>query len=185
MRRALDNPGDEKTWHQLRDWLRLTQDALGYEAVALIDGANATRLSTAQTPLAVDEIASARLALRSREISLRDLYRSDSTSAPRLALQVPIVDPNDGGRALAVVVLFIDAAKYLYPLIEWWPGPSPTGETMLVRRDGDQVLFLNELRFRKNAALSYRMPLSLSLIHISPAWRLPQPSERWGYSLGC
>ena len=162
VRRALDNPGDEKTWHQLRDWLRLTQDALGYEAVALIDVANATRLSTAQTPLAVDEIASARLALRSREISLRDLYRSDSTSAPRLALQVPIVDPNDGGRALAVVVLVIDAAKYLYPLIEWWPGPSPTGETMLVRRDGDQVLFLNELRFRKNAALSYRMPLSLT-----------------------
>ena len=37
-----------------------------------------------------------------------------------------------------------------YAFISKWPTPSQTGETLLVRRDGDDVLFLNELRFRED-----------------------------------
>ena len=35
---------------------------------------------------------------------------------------------------------------------------------MLVRRDGDQVLFLNELRHRKNTALLLRLPLANTVL---------------------
>ena len=38
--------------------------------------------------------------------------------------------------------------------------PSETAETLLVERDGDQVLFLNELRHQKDTALKLRIPLS-------------------------
>ncbi len=37
---------------------------------------------------------------------------------------------------------------------------SRSGETLLVERDGDQVLFLNDLRFRAGAALNLRIPLA-------------------------
>ncbi|UCH50515.1 MAG: PAS domain S-box protein [Chloroflexota bacterium] len=37
---------------------------------------------------------------------------------------------------------------------------SETAETLLVERDGDQVLFLNELRHQKETALKLRIPLS-------------------------
>ena len=46
------------------------------------------------------------------------------------------------------------------PLIQSWPTPSPSAETLLVRRDGDDVLFLNELRHRRDAALKLRVPLT-------------------------
>jgi PAS domain S-box-containing protein len=39
-----------------------------------------------------------------------------------------------------------------------WPGPSETAETQLLRRDGDDVLFLNELRNKKGTALRLRIP---------------------------
>ena len=40
--------------------------------------------------------------------------------------------------------------------------PSRSAETLLVRRDGDDVLFLNKLRHRPDPALTLRIPLSQS-----------------------
>ena len=54
----------------------------------------------------------------------------------------------------------IDPNQFLYPLIQTWPTPSPSAETLLVRREGDEVVYLNELRHRKNTALNLRLPLS-------------------------
>ncbi|HAH08082.1 MAG TPA: hypothetical protein DCM05_16420, partial [Elusimicrobia bacterium] len=53
-----------------------------------------------------------------------------------------------------------DPQRYLYPLIQTWPTASRTAETLLVRREGEGVLFLNELRHRQEPALSLRIPLS-------------------------
>jgi PAS domain S-box-containing protein len=44
-------------------------------------------------------------------------------------------------------------------LIQSWPTNSRTAETLLARREGNDVLYLNELRHRKNTALSLRLPL--------------------------
>lgn len=54
----------------------------------------------------------------------------------------------------------VDPERFLYPLIQSWPVPSETAETLLVRREGDEVVFLNVLRHEKNTALSLRFPLS-------------------------
>ena len=67
---------------------------------------------------------------------------------------------DDGGRPLAVVVLRSDAAAYLYRLIQSWPTPSRSAETLLVQQEGKQIVFLNELRYRAATALSLRIPLT-------------------------
>lgn len=54
-----------------------------------------------------------------------------------------------------VIVLSVDPASYLSPLLKTWPVPSSTAETLLFRRDGDQVLFLNELRHSADSAESF------------------------------
>ena len=59
-----------------------------------------------------------------------------------------------------MLVLRIDPAVSLYPFIQEWPAPSSTAETLLVRREGNNVLFLNELRFEQNTALNLRIPLA-------------------------
>ena len=63
-------------------------------------------------------------------------------------------------RPVAVLILRSDPEQYLYPLIQSWPTPSRSAETLLVRRDGDDVLFLNKLRHRSDPALTLRIPLS-------------------------
>jgi PAS domain S-box-containing protein len=70
----------------------------------------------------------------------------------------PILNPDR--RPIAIFVLRGDAQTYLYPLIRFWPTPSPSAETLLVVRDADHVLYLNDPRFQPGAGLSLRLPLS-------------------------
>jgi signal transduction histidine kinase/CheY-like chemotaxis protein len=40
------------------------------------------------------------------------------------------------------------------------PNSGKSGEVLVVKRDGNDVLYINELRFRKNTALKFRMPIT-------------------------
>ena len=73
-----------------------------------------------------------------------------------------------GANTVGFILFRIDPYKSFYPLLLSWPVRSATGETLLVRREGSSALFLNELRFRKNSALSLQLPLSMQR---SPAVR--------------
>ena len=66
---------------------------------------------------------------------------------------------SSGGRPLGVLMLRIDPSVYLYPFIQRWPTPSETAETLLIRREGNEAVFLNELKFQKNTALALRVSL--------------------------
>ena len=72
----------------------------------------------------------------------------------------PICDKD--GQTIAVFILRTDADAFLYPLIRFWPTDSLTAETLLARRDGDTVVFLNDLRhsINTNTAALMRMPLT-------------------------
>ena len=61
---------------------------------------------------------------------------------------------------IAVLHVSLIPGQLLYPLLQQWPGMSPSAETLLVRRDAGDVVFLNTLRHRKDAPLSLRLPLS-------------------------
>ncbi|RJP76994.1 MAG: PAS domain S-box protein [Desulfobacteraceae bacterium] len=68
--------------------------------------------------------------------------------------------PNLAGGPVVVLVLRSRMDDLLYPLIRSWPIPSQTAESLLVRREGRNVLFLNELRHRPASALSLTYPLT-------------------------
>ena len=64
------------------------------------------------------------------------------------------------GRPIGVIVLRTDASKLLFPMLQSWPTPSPTAETVLARRDGGEVVFLNDMRNRPGTALTIRNPIT-------------------------
>ena len=68
---------------------------------------------------------------------------------------------------LGAIVLLNDASQFFYPLIQRWPLPSKTAETLLVMRDGDDVLYINNLRYRPDGALKLRIP-SIIPLHLKP-----------------
>ncbi len=61
-----------------------------------------------------------------------------------------------------VVVLRVDPSVELFPKIQRWPGDSPTSEVLVVRRDGDDAVFLVAPRFWEHPIppSGLRLPLS-------------------------
>ena len=109
--------------------------------------------------MAPDELA--RQALATAEVSFLDLHRPDAGGGIHLELVAPLrLAGNPVARPVAFVVFQTDPHRFLYPLVQSWPTPSRTGETLLVRREGSEVLYLNELRHRRGTALTLRLPVA-------------------------
>ena len=98
-------------------------------------------------------------AMRTRTPFLADLHRDDPTGAPYMTLVAPL-QSSSSFEPVATLLLKIDPERFLYPFIQAWPTPSGSAETLLVRREGEEGVYLNELRHRKHTALTVRFPLS-------------------------
>jgi PAS domain S-box-containing protein len=138
-------------------------EAYGYSQVQLVDGhgrvvASATGEPSDVDPLMLDVVVEA---MKGGDVRLVDLHTCANEARPHLSLMAPVRalhapgDPPGG-----VVVLMSRAGDVLHPLIQAWPRPSRTGETLLVRQEGDSILFLNDLRHPPQPALSMRLPLT-------------------------
>jgi len=97
-----------------------------------------------------------------------DLYLADPAAPENFMLDTfaPIMS-RDGGRAVGVLVMRGNWDQ-LFTLTQPWPDQSRTAEYLLARKDGDDVLFLNQLRHQQQAAPKLRVPLSGD--ERSPAW---------------
>ncbi|MEP9410655.1 MAG: PAS domain S-box protein [Candidatus Brocadia sp.] len=58
-----------------------------------------------------------------------------------------------------IVLIRVNTNDAIGPLLQDWPGSGETGETLLVRRDGDRLLFLNNTRHLADAALKISIPV--------------------------
>ena len=132
-----------------------------YQSIALIDPPGNVRLSV---PTSKQELTPylkflAGQAMQAKKIVFSDLYQ-DEDSKVMLSVLTPLLVIQGNEKVIVGVILMrIEPYQFLYPLIKSWPTPSLTGETELVRREGDEVVFLNELRHRKNIPLNLRFPL--------------------------
>ena len=162
VRRWFQNPQDQETQHLLRTWMGLLQAHLQHDRICLLDAKGVQRVSVPDTPEPVGPHVArdAAEALRSGEITFLDFHRDAPDKPVRLAILVPVLDEADGDRPIGVLVMKIDPDPYLYPFISRWPTPSETAETLIICRDGDDALLLNELRFQQNTALSLHVPLT-------------------------
>lgn len=162
VRNYLEHPADKKIRAELKKWIDRTQVDHNYDLIRLLDTRDRVRISSPdmrRSPSAI-VIRKALEALRSGRVKFLDFYRSEYSKKIYLGVLVPILDSNAKRRPIGVLVLRINPESYLYPFINRWPGPSKTAETLLVRREGNKAVFLNELRFKKNTALTLRVSLN-------------------------
>ncbi|MFA5078455.1 MAG: PAS domain S-box protein [Dehalococcoidia bacterium] len=158
----LERPDDTASKEHLRSWLYHYLQIGQYEQLLLLDTEGRVRMSVPDTnqPVAQHIIDDADLTLHSGKLTVSDLHFHDESSQPHMMILVPVFREKDDSVPLGVVALLIDPYRYLYPLISDWPTDSETAETLIVRRDGDSVLFLNDLKYEQNAALELRIPLT-------------------------
>jgi PAS domain S-box-containing protein len=157
---VLDNPADGKAEAELWNWLGKVQAHYEYDRVFVLDAQGAVRMSVPEAtgPIAAVIARGAAEALRSREMALQDFYRDEHDQRIHLAVLIPILGGSDGSRALGVIVLRTDPKTYLHSLTSRWPGLTQTAETLLVRRDGNDVLRLDDLSFGRKSALALYSP---------------------------
>ncbi len=129
--------------------------AQGYAAVLLVDREGRAALSSRGRSEGVMEgsLPTFREAMATGKPVLSDLHGDSPSEAPHLSAFAPL--PGGSG----AVVLLEEAGRRFFPLVQKWPTESESAETLLVRREGGDVLFLNDLRFRRAAALTLRLPL--------------------------
>ncbi|HEY9173597.1 MAG TPA: PAS domain S-box protein, partial [Verrucomicrobiae bacterium] len=118
--------------------------------------------------------APAKQALQTKTVIMTDLHGAPADGHAHLDLLIPLVvrreasteevppagtAPSPADRSAGLLVLQVNAHDFLFPLIQSWPASTRTAETLLVRREGNEVLYLNELRHLPGTALKLRRPL--------------------------
>jgi two-component system sensor histidine kinase/response regulator len=148
--------GDRESFDQLLVRLEHFRAAKGYDNVLLIDEQGDAWASAAGKVPIDPMLRAAALSTNGKPgtpVHFRD-------AGGRLLLGFVTGFSASVGRPGPVIVLGTDPAGYLSPLLQGWPVPSASAETLLLRRDGDQVLFLNELRHQADAAGKLRVPVA-------------------------
>jgi PAS domain S-box-containing protein len=154
-------PGAVHSRVEVLTWFRKMRDAYQYDRLSLLDSSLAERIADPEASEPPDALClrNAAVARSTDALVFQDFSRDKHSDRVYLRILVPIRDTRDTARVTAVVILRIDPEKFLYPLLKRWPTPSRTAETLIVRREGNEVLFLNGLRFDSDAALNLRVPL--------------------------
>lgn len=147
---------------KLLEWLTPLLKNPEYRLVVLFDAKGMELVRVGEQNETVGRFAweSIHRAHRAGAVILSDFHYGVQSHI-HLDMPVPLaVNSGSGEKVVGTLLLRIDPWHRLYPLVQSWPAPSRTAETLLVRRDGEEVLLLNELRHRKGTALVLRLPVS-------------------------
>lgn len=146
------------------DWLDPIRGGDRYESAQVFDAQGRLRLSIPeQVSPAPDVIEPS----RPGDVPALSPVGLDRSGRPHLDLRVPI----GGAEPVGTVILRVDPRRHLFPMLERWPVPSRTAEAILVRREGNEVVFLNDVRHRPGTALKLRLPVDSTFLPAARAAR--------------
>jgi signal transduction histidine kinase/CheY-like chemotaxis protein len=149
---------------ELNDWLKLLTSNHTFAEIMIFDavtGKKTLDISDNPTDTSNNIDPNDLECLKSDSIVFGDLSMDKSENRIHLSVLLPLIlRTGPSVEKIAVVKFVLDANERLYSLIQSMPNSGKTGEVLVVKRDGNDVLYVNELRFRKNTALKYRMPIT-------------------------
>ncbi|MFZ0454355.1 MAG: PAS domain S-box protein [Ignavibacteriaceae bacterium] len=93
-----------------------------------------------------------------KQIRLTDFYYCPYHNEIHYDILSPVID--DSSSLIAYLIFRVDPNDYLYPLIQEWPVPGKTGETVIFRTYNQRIIFLSKLRYADNSRLSFSIPFS-------------------------
>ncbi len=157
-----NDPNDADSQKQIKAWLSIAQASYQYDKLMLLDNQYRKIIimvpDSPERPISYISEHTSKL-LQTGQMVFEDFYWNEQNQKIYLKVLVPILD-KDESRTIGVLAMRIDPKVYLYPFIENMPMPSFSAETLLVRKDGNNVQFLNELKFQSGTALKLRYSLT-------------------------
>ncbi|MCD2450879.1 PAS domain S-box protein [Methylicorpusculum oleiharenae] len=131
-----------------------------YDGVTLISPLGARLWSSYSDSVALSQKTIDAVLLTSADRKVHEIgpYR-DATGSARLDFVVPINRVSKEG-AVPVLIQHFELDKWLFPALTHGPMISASVETLLIRKDDDQLFYLNPLKDNANAELNLRLPVS-------------------------
>jgi PAS domain S-box-containing protein len=155
--RRWSKSGDKTGRDHLRHYLEQIQIRKDYQSVVIGDERGQLLVAGAMHSIDAKALQEAREAAVARRAGQHAFYRD---ADGRLHLDFVATNLAAGDQSGSLIVLHVDPEAYLYPMLRSWPVPSTSAETLLFKRDGDQVLYLNDLRHRPDSAVKLRLPIA-------------------------
>jgi signal transduction histidine kinase len=87
---------------------------------------------------------------------IQDVYKDRHLGKIVMAFSGTVRDYSRPSRVGGVAVVIIGMEESFYPIFEGWPGMGRTGDTLIARREGGYIVFLNRLRGQPYAPLEHR-----------------------------
>lgn len=125
-----------------------------YRSISLWDDQNNLLCIVGDTTYQNDLIEHTRNLSVPDTIYLSDLYFFNDLILMDLVSQIRVPGEEKSWKLL----FHVDPFRELFSLIQSWPTPSKTAETLLLESQGDSVLYLNELRHLDDTALRLKLP---------------------------
>lgn len=142
-----------------------------YNIISIIDGANGEVLISTYPNIigkTVESYQNYVNILEKKDVAVKDIHTSEFTSQNFITYFCPVcmtdtMTLESSDVIIGFILLDINVKNSVEPLICNWPGMGKTGETLLVRRDGNNVVYLNNLRHKQGAALKFTSPVDATL----------------------
>ncbi|MEI7612763.1 MAG: EAL domain-containing protein [Betaproteobacteria bacterium] len=158
---ALQRSDEKPLRDAVRDSLNSAVDQVQYESAMLIDPEGRSLVALGRVSLVEAEIIKILPKAFATGLPQFSEFIADEDGGIRLGFVVPLIHfDHDVRQPLGAVVLHVRPDAFLFPYIQSWPTSSASGETLLVRRDGETLLYLNQLRHHQGPALSLRLPMA-------------------------
>lgn len=153
------NPNSPQVQQKILTWFELVKKTYDYTGAYFIDPKSGRQLPWGGFDFAAHLRADTERVLDNQTAVFSDLHFEENTVC--LDILSPVYLKERGRKELVGILIFrVDPNDFLFPLMQEWPTPSHTAETLLVQKSGGDVLFLNELRHIKNTSLRFRIPLT-------------------------
>lgn len=138
-----------------------------YNVISIIDGANGEVVISTYPDIVGKTLKSFNSyidVLEKKDVEVKDVYTSELTGQNCMTYFCPVLRTDtltleSSDVIIGVIVLDVNVKNSVEPLIHSWPGMGKTGETLLVRREGDNIVYLNDLRHKQGAALKFTSPI--------------------------
>jgi PAS domain S-box-containing protein len=162
---ALINGKNEKVKQNIDKWFEVMLTLYDYENIILLDK-NENIIYNFPNDINIKSQLirkdSYYKELTNNKSVLTDIQITDTLSGKaELDLIVPLTDINGYDTVLyGMMILKINPAKYLFPLIQSWPTVSSTSETILLRKEKNSVVYLNELKNKNDTSIKLKYDLN-------------------------
>jgi PAS domain S-box-containing protein len=170
----LKNKNDKKLHEYLLSDLKALTDNYDYKNALFVDRHMNVLLFYPYRDTIIGNYLNLRLPdiMNEGKVVLTDLHLTGKVSFVHLDLVVPIISPEKADTSvIGAIILRIDPGKVLFPLIQSWPIKNKTSESFIFHVENDSIVYLSDLRYKPNASLIFKKPLTEEKLASSMAAR--------------